>query len=285
MKPILLAVLSIFFLLTFSGCSPQAAEIPAVASPPAPTPIPTATVTATSPPPTLAPSLTPSLIPTPLPQVCSPLPGYNLADLPGMVSNPYSPPPPGSDDPHHGADLSVRLPGSQVAVAGHLVAVAYPGQVVAVVRDRFPYGNTVIVETSLEAYPNAWWEPVGFPTPAPAQPPRTALTCPAGLGPEIPSSGARSLYILYAHLQQMENLSAGDAVTCGQVIGTIGDTGNALNPHLHFEARVGPSGLRLDSMAHYDASASLAEMSSYCLWRISGLFQLVDPLLLLRTDP
>ena len=58
-------------------------------------------------------------------------------------------------------------------------------------------------------------------------------------------------------------------------------SGNALNPHLHLEARVGPAGTRLDSMAHYDSSASPAEMAAYCLWRVSGAFQRINPLQLL----
>ena len=88
----------------------------------------------------------------------------------------------------------------------------------------------------------------------------------------------RSLYILYAHLENEIELQPGDWVTCGQAIGTVGSSGNALNPHLHFETRVGPAAMRFSSMAHYDNSATLEEMSSYCLWRISGLFQMIDPL-------
>jgi murein DD-endopeptidase MepM/ murein hydrolase activator NlpD len=61
----------------------------------------------------------------------------------------------------------------------------------------------------------------------------------------------------------------------------VGKSGNALNPHLHFEIKVGPAGLRFTSMAHYDASATLEEMATYCTWSISGLFQVVDPLRLL----
>ena len=65
---------------------------------------------------------------------------------------------------------------------------------------------------------------------------------------------------------------------CGQAIGSVGMSGNALNPHLHLEVRVGPAGIRLESMAHYDTSATAQEMANYCRWRVSGLFQLVDPM-------
>jgi hypothetical protein len=45
--------------------------------------------------------------------------------------------------------------------------------------------------------------------------------------------------------------------------------------------RLGPAGVRFSSLAHYDASATIEEMFNYCTWRVSGLFQLVDPMLLL----
>jgi murein DD-endopeptidase MepM/ murein hydrolase activator NlpD len=69
---------------------------------------------------------------------------------------------------------------------------------------------------------------------------------------------------------------------CGSPIGRIGDTGNALNPHLHLETRVGPAGVVFQGMSHYDPGASTAEMDAYCAWRIGGAFRLVDPLLILR---
>jgi murein DD-endopeptidase MepM/ murein hydrolase activator NlpD len=90
------------------------------------------------------------------------------------------------------------------------------------------------------------------------------------------------LYLLYAHLQVAPDLQLGDQVACGGAIGAIGDSGNALNPHLHLELRIGPQASRFHSMAHYDASATPEEMASYCTWRVSGQYQLIDPLKLLR---
>jgi hypothetical protein len=55
---------------------------------------------------------------------------------------------------------------------------------------------------------------------------------------------------LYAHLSRMV-ASIGDAVTRGQVIGTVGATGNVTSPHLHLEAR--QNGWTIDPMAYlYD---------------------------------
>ncbi len=47
------------------------------------------------------------------------------------------------------------------------------------------------------------------------------------------------LYTLYAHCSQ-RNVSAGQTVTQGQVIGAVGSTGNSSGPHLHFEVRTSP---------------------------------------------
>lgn len=220
-----------------------------------------------------------------LPRICAPIQGYTLVQLPEMVSNPFHPPGPGSDEPHQGVDLAVRAPGTQVALAGQPVQAALAGQVVMVTRERFPFGNAVIIETPLETQPEGWWMPAAIPSSAPTLTGHGALTCPDEPGPNITDPERRSLYILYAHLQAPSSVQPGDPVTCGQVIGAIGSTGNALNPHLHFEAKIGPAGIRIASMAHYDASATQFEMSNYCMWSISGLFQVVDPLQILRLDP
>jgi murein DD-endopeptidase MepM/ murein hydrolase activator NlpD len=207
------------------------------------------------------------------------LEGYALEQIPGLVSNPFHPPAPGSDDPHQGVDLADLLPGSQVAVSGRVVRAVVEGSVAAVIQDRFPYGNALLVETPIEILPGALLSGLGLSEAAPTSMPNLSLTCPNVVQKNW--GEGQSLYLLYAHLQGAPVFQPGDTITCGQEIGNIGSSGNALNPHLHLEARFGPPGARFDSMAHYDNSATPAEMDHYCTWRVRGIFRLVDPLFLL----
>ena len=217
-------------------------------------------------------------------QVCSPFEEIALAQLPEAVVNPFHPPPPGSDDPHQGVDFAERRPGDQVALEGLPVHAVLSGQAASVIVDRFPYGNALLVETSLDNLPVTWQAQLQLPTPGPTLELRSALTCPPGSMPSGESEG-RSLYLLYAHMKEPVELQPGREVACGENIGAIGSSGNALNPHLHLEVRVGPSGAGFSGMAHYDSSASPEEMANYCTWRVSGIFQLIDPLRLLLPVP
>jgi len=207
-----------------------------------------------------------------------------MDQLTGMVSNPYHPPRPGSDDPHQGVDFADVLPGGRMAVSGRAVNAILAGTLAAVNPERFPYGNAILVETRLSDLPPGWSDLLQIPTPDPSPPAPISLTCPSEMDPP-PGGGERSLYILYAHLQDTADLQPGEVVRCGQSIGTLGMSGNALNPHLHVEMRVGPSDWRFSSMAHYDASASLDEMAAYCTWRVSAAFQLIDPMKLFILNP
>jgi murein DD-endopeptidase MepM/ murein hydrolase activator NlpD len=282
-----LIIISILILLFLAGCQslpdtdtalsisikPSETQVVFSATPTqhSSTPSPTANVAATA-------------SPTPSFQLCSPLEDIPIEQLNDMVSNPYHPPVPGSDDPHMGLDLADRLPGSQMAVSGRGVNAVLAGTVSVVNPERFPYGQAVLVETRLEDLPAGWLEALALPAPDPSPPPIISLTCPAGTDPGWDAT-VRSLYLLYAHLEETASLQPGDPVVCGQRLGTVGMSGNALNPHLHLEVRVGPAGLRFDSMAHYDASATLEEMGAYCAWRVGGQFQLVDPSKLFILNP
>ena len=205
-----------------------------------------------------------------------------MEDLPGLVNNPFQPPSTGSDDPHQGLDLADRN-AAGLAVGGRTVQAVLSGEVAAVIEDRFPYGNALMLETRLESLPAAWIEALELPAESQPEEIHTNLTCPPL--PEFNSSKARSLYLLYAHMQAVSERLPGEQVDCGQNLGTVGNSGNSINPHLHIEARLGPSGARFESLAHYDASASEVEMSNYCAWRVSGIFALVDPMKVLTISP
>lgn len=210
-------------------------------------------------------------------QVCSPLAGVKMEQLNGMIVNPYHPPKLGSDDPHQGLDLAKLSGPYGIALAGMTVNAVLSGKVAGAAVDRFPYGNMVMIETPLD---DSLYDAVPdliLPTPLPERLPQGALTCPELTANPGASDEPRSLYILYAHMQNPVNARPGDLISCGQEIGIVGDSGNALNPHLHIEVRVGPSGQIFPSMAHYDPSADSTEMEAYCTWRVSGVYQTINP--------
>lgn len=243
-------------------------ESSATASPqPQSTPLPTSTATA-----------------LPVPQICSPLEGYTLEQLREQISNDYHPPGAGSDDPHQGIDFADFSSTDKIAVTGMPVLAVTGGTVAAVLKDRFPYGNAVIVEVPLAGWDPAWVAGLQLPEALTELHSDGALTCPEP--PALPADRSRrSVYILYAHLLEAPQVNPGQAVTCGQALGKVGQSGNALSPHLHIEVRVGPAGMLWDSLAHYDVSASPAEMGAYCQWRVSGAFQTINPLCVLADCP
>jgi murein DD-endopeptidase MepM/ murein hydrolase activator NlpD len=264
----------------FTSCNPtldiheQITQTPSIepkrAFSPTPTALPTQTDTIASP---------PTATGMPMPQICSPLEGYSLPQIPDTITNLFNLPAPGSDDPHQAVDLSDLAENSQVAIEGRSVKTILSGQVASVIHERFPYGNALLVETPLDEIPSAWSAYLELPDSVPEAAPHSVLICPqTEENNSWQDDGKRSLYLLYAHLQMQPTLQLDDRVECGQAIGAIGMSGNALNPHLHLEVRVGPAGARFTSMAHYDSSATPQEMKNYCDWRVSNLFQPVDPL-------
>lgn len=69
-----------------------------------------------------------------------------------------------------------------------------------------------------------------------------------GYGNIVMLSHGNGLETRYAHMESIL-VSTGDEVTTGQVIGTIGSTGNSTNPHLHFEVRI--NGVPQDPLLFY----------------------------------
>jgi murein DD-endopeptidase MepM/ murein hydrolase activator NlpD len=220
-------------------------------------------------------------------EICSPLEGISLEELgrPDLLKNPFDPPRPGFDSGHHGADFAYWSRGERTTMLGLPVYAVLAGRVAGVILDRYPYGNAVIIETSLDTLPTGWMEAGPIPTPGPTTVPDPSLYCPAGA--DFGETGpGRSLYLLYAHMQEAPLVGVGKTIACGEQLGQVGTTGKSVNPHLHLETRVGPSGVIFAGMAHYDNAATNEEMAAYCVWRVSGLFAMFNPLdLFSAADP
>ncbi len=216
-------------------------------------------------------------------QASTPLEGISLDDLPEIVTNPFKAPYPGQDDGHHGTDFAFFRFGQRGSILGLGVKAVFPGRIAAVVADRPPYGNMVMVETAFGDLPVDLMAALDSLPPLPtAIPGNIRLTCPPGM-PSMDENSPKSLYLLYAHLEKAPAAQTGDPVYSGQQLGTVGNSGVSSNPHLHLEARIGPSGTTFAGMAHYIASASPDEMAGYCSWRVSGAFRLIDPMQLLAS--
>jgi murein DD-endopeptidase MepM/ murein hydrolase activator NlpD len=199
-----------------------------------------------------------TLTPEPVLQICSPLAGETLDELFEIVTDPYNPPRPGKDDRHHGTDFSYYRRKDRTTIAGEVIQAIFSGKVVAVVSNRLPYGNMVIVET-------------------------VGAELPAELADVLGVASDESLYHLYAHFEQNPQVTLGQWIDCGQPLGQVGATGyNIVNPHLHLETRLGPSGADFSvGMAYYSTAASEQERSNYELWRTSGAYRHFDPMILM----
>ena len=265
---IVFLLLSIIFL--FSACTPAEdfnlatstvkplipTQIPTITLVPlTETPLPTKTSI-----PTFTPAVpTPKDSSTPVPalKLCSPLAEQSLDELSEIITDPYNPPPPGKDDRHHGTDFAYYRRKDRTTIAGEVIQAILPGKVIAVVLDRLPYGNMVVIETAGSELPYE-------------------LSNKLGITPD------ESLYHLYAHFEQNPQVTLGQWVNCGQPLGVVGATGyNIVNPHLHLETRLGPAEANFSAgMAYYSTAASEQERSNYELWRTSGAFRHFDPMTL-----
>lgn len=201
-----------------------------------------------------------------MPQVCSPLAVLSLEQIPEYTTQPFIAPGPvhngehpewvQKDDGHHGTDIGYyQINGKKFT--GTPVLAALTGRIAAIVHDRPPYGDMVIIETLFENIPSLVVTRQKIET-------------------------SNSLYTLYAHLQNLQKLTVGDPVNCGQPIAETGLTGFTGGPHLHFETRWGPAGQTFASMAYYRADATDEEMKNYTLWRMSAVFHLFDAMALLK---
>ncbi len=237
---------------------------------------------------TIPPTETPvpsTATPQTISEVCSPLEGIPLSDLSGIITQPFKTPHPKNDDGHHGVDFSFYRHNDIVGIEGLPIDAALQGEVVTVLNDKNPYGYAVIVESPLNTLNPALAVALQLPAAQPTVVPDPRVNCPSsGELTFTPSQTERSIYILYGHMKEMPLAQVGSQVTCGQRLGFVGNTGQSSNAHLHFETRVGPSGARFESMAYYTIQSTEAERYNYCVWRVSNLFELFDPMILLSVQ-
>jgi murein DD-endopeptidase MepM/ murein hydrolase activator NlpD len=193
--------------------------------------------------------------PLPAFKICSPLVDTPTEELHQIISDPYRPPPVGSDARHQGVDFAYFHKFDRAAIEGAGIESVLRGRVAAAVVDSFPFGNMVIVET-----------------------PGTFL--PRELSQLIQIGAGESLYLLYAHMERPPSLRLGESVEACQPLGLVGKTGNSGGAHLHLEARLGPEGSRFASMSYYKAWATDEQRANYLLWSTSGTFRHFDPMLL-----
>lgn len=242
--------------------------------------------------PTLNPTVTayPTLTPTPLGAatqatnvltslVGSPLQGIAASDLSSVISQPFILPPVGEDSGHHGVDFAYWNFKDAGAIEGTPVLSIFPGKVSsAYSKIRNPYGYMVMVETPLSNLPKEIIDAIKLPeaSSTPANP-SNRLTCPTGFADWWDTS-SQSLYVVYAHMGEVPPVKLGQTVKMGDMLGVVGNTGASSSPHLHLEMRIGPANATFASMAHYDTTTTDQERHNYCMWRISGQFELFDPM-------
>lgn len=267
----------IVVLLLLSACRQNFAA--GTALPTSETTIPSATatpepsVTSTN---IFTPTVTLTFVPTF--EVCSPLEEETFQTLPSILINPLDVPPFGQDSGHHGLDFAYFQRGTRESIQGIEVYAILSGKTVLTLEDDLPYGYTILIETPLNELPEQIQETLLAQYLLVPENPDYRLYCPDAATPSL--SNEYSVYHLYAHLEAMPAFSTGDIVSCGEQLGTVGNSGWSSSPHLHLETRLGPSGANFSTMAHYENSNTIEQMANYCLWRMSGYYQLFDPFLL-----
>jgi len=218
-------------------------------------------------------------------QICSPLKTESLQSIKEIITQPFKQPRMGIDDgppTHHGVDFSHYRRGDLISIEGVTVQSVLAGEVATIINNQYPYGYTVIIETLIDAIDPELLEKINPPIQSPTVIPDPKFNWEPQEFPFELSDQKRSIYIVYAHLLSYPEIHVGEEIQCGQQVGQVGNTGDSSNPHLHFESRIGPSGARFESMAYYTTQSTKSERYNYLVWRISNLFQLFDPMLLLN---
>lgn len=273
--------LFLLLILIMSACRPAAVTSTVLPATTTPTPTQTAQPSPTSSPTAIPPNPTPTEVPF---AVCSPLEDETFDSLTLILAKPLEKPYTwGIDFGHPGLDFAYFTRGDRTSIEGIKVYAVLSGRVALILDDFYPYGYTVVIETPLSMLPEDLQQSLladYSPVPEDLE---YQYNCPNVPTPTL--TGEYSLYHLYAHLGSPPEFVKGDEIACGQLLGTVGNSGWSSNAHLHLETRLGPSGLEISSMAHYETTATEEQMSNYCLWRSSGYYQVVDPYTLFEIQP
>jgi murein DD-endopeptidase MepM/ murein hydrolase activator NlpD len=192
--------------------------------------------------------------------VCSPLQDHALTDLPKYLTQPFiAPAGENKELGHHGVDFAYyRRDGVGEHIDGTPIQSVMNGWMAGLGYNPV-YGNYLVIETPAD------WMPAEV----------AALY---GVEP------GESLYLLYAHMQDLAPFEIHEPIDCGQVVGLVGDSGDQYfvsDPHLHFETRVGAADYFVEPMSFYDNQATEEEKAEYMKWRTSESFELFDPMPLL----
>ena len=274
--------ISLLLIFLLSSCSRTATPHPSAAL------IPTASAT-------FLPTDTATVVPTPDPTptalplitgISSPLQGIELSDLRLITSYAYSFKYPFSEGPdndknHPAVDLSFYQFKQFTTVIGHPIQAILPGKVVAITDNRYPYGNSIMIETPLDRLSPELIAQMKIDSPysdeeikaqSPCQPDQTRIPW---------SQTAQSVYALYAHMQSASPFRPGDEVNSGEVIGAVGASGHAVagNEHLHLEVRVGPANAKFGTISDYLSTSTDEERYNYCIWALSEIFLPINPTL------
>ena len=243
--------------------------------PPTPTSQPTAIVAANN--------NNPAPVVIPTEAIGSPLEGFAIKDLQSLISQNFQAPPPGEDSGHHGVDFAFWTLGDR-HILGTPIQAVFPGKVsMADTQEKPPYGYSIMIETPLNTISGNLIQAIKIPTQPIVTTNSNKLNCP-DLSKDVWNSSSKSLYTLYGHLVNASSLKQGDTVQLGQVIGHVGNSGYSSAPHLHLEMRIGPSGAAFQNMGHYDPITTEEDRHNYCNWRVSGVFQMFDPMDLFKVS-
>ncbi len=213
--------------------------------------------------------------------ISSPLQGFEIGGLPELISQPFVLPPPGEDSGHHGVDFAFWNRGNKPILGNPIMAVFSGTIAMSDSQEKPPYGYALLIETPLDSLPQNVIHAIKIPTQPIGTVINNKLNCP-DLSHDQWNSSKKSLYTLYGHMISAPGFKIGDSIQSGQNIGFVGNSGLSSAPHLHLEMRIGPSGATFANMGHYDPKTTEEDRHNYCNWRVSGVFQMFDPMQLLK---